>query len=132
MRNEKCSKKPFISSFYFIIYYLILICINYKCILRPSSFAPRSHICEPMQRNLLSCRSKQHIVLLGYDETIQTIKNCQFALWQFDNIAMAVLHHHIAVYDHIVVLALLHRLIDTVPGTKVSPTEVTLHHRDIV
>ena len=45
---------------------------------------------------------------------------------------MAVLHHHIAVDDHIVVLALLHRLIDAMPSTQVSPSEVALHHRDIL
>lgn len=44
---------------------------------------------------------------------------------------MAILDEDVAVYHHIVILALLHRLIDTVPGTQVGPSEVAFHHAGI-
>lgn len=90
------------------------------------------HIFANQCRGIFFLADQEYIVLLCYNETIQTIENCEFALWQFDDITMAVFHHNITIYNHIIILALLHCLIDTVPGTEVSPTEITLQYRYIV
>ena len=51
---------------------------------------------------------------------------------QLDDVAVAVVKYHARAYHYVVSLTLAHTLVDGVPHSEVSPTEITLHHTYIL
>ena len=89
------------------------------------------HILANQGRGIFLLAYQEHIVFLGNDKAIKTIEYGKLALRHLHHRIMAILDDDVAVYHHIVILALLHRLIDTVPGTQVGPSEIAFHHAGI-
>ena len=52
----------------------------------------------------------------------------QVSFGNLDHITVTIVEHHVTIDDHIIVFAFLHRFVDAMPGSDVSPAEIAFHH----